>query len=483
MTILASPPAPTLTPSTARLNAHVDERLIEKFSAHLRGVKLQPGDANYDAARQVWNARIDRRPALIVRCAGVADVIQAVRFARETQMPLSVRSSGHNVTGCAVCDGGMMIDLSLLKGIHVDPIRQIARAQPGVHWGEFDHETQAFGLATTGGRISTVGIAGVTLGGGYGWLMRKCGLTIDNLRAVDIVTAAGEFVTASATENTDLFWGIRGGGGNFGIVTSFEYQLHPIGPLVTGGWTYYPATQARELLCFYRDFMRTAPDELSTLFNFLSAPPPAPFVPAHLRHTPVVAIAVCHVGSLEAAQQDLAPLRNVCQPLIDLIKPMRYTRLQRLFDAAGVFGHQVCTKSGHLSDLSDGAIDTLVKHATQITSPLSIVMLSSLGGAVARVGEHDTAFSYRQTAFDYAIDSVWDAPTEAERHLQWTNEFWQAMQPYSMGAYVNELDQAGAARVREAYTPATYTRLVALKNKYDPENLFHLNQNIMPTSE
>lgn len=462
------------------LDLPLDGMLRKAFRPSPRAVLLRPGEAGYDAARRVWNGRIDRKPALIARCAGVADVMQAVHFARRHNLDISVRSSGHNVTGCAVCEGGLMIDLSLLKGIRVDPGRRVARAEAGVTWGELDHETQAFGLATTGGRISTTGIAGLTLGGGYGWLMRTCGLTIDNLRSADIVTAEGRFITANATEHADLFWGIRGGGGNFGIVTSFEYQMHPIGPTVTGGMAFYPVERARELLMVYRALMDSAPNELSALFNVLGALPPVSFVPPHLHGRPAVAIAVCHVGSIDEAQRDLALLYEESRPLVDFIKPMRYTTLQRLFDAAGVSGNQVHAKSGHLTALGDEVIDTLVTHAIGITSPLSIVMISSLGGAVAQVGEHETAFSYRQTAYDYAITSVWTDPGASERHIQWTDDFWRAMQPYSIGAYVNELDGEGAARVREAYTPEAYARLVDVKNRYDPENLFHANQNITP---
>jgi FAD/FMN-containing dehydrogenase len=459
----------------------LDEALIKPFRSCLRGTLMKPGDDGYDAARRVWNGRIDRKPALIVPCVGVADVIQAVKFARVNNLEISVRGSGHNVTGNAVCDGGITIDLSAMRGVRVDPQLRTVRAQAGVTWGEFDHETQAFGLATTGARISTTGIAGVTLGGGYGWLMRKYGLAIDNLRSVDVVTADGGFITVSDGENADLFWGIRGGGGNFGIVTSFEYQLHPVGPMITGGMAFYPAVEAKELLYRYREFMATACDELTALFNFFSTLPPAPFVPSHLRGVPVVAIAVCHIGSIEDGRRELAPLREFAQPLIDRIRPMPYTTLQRLFDAAGVFGCQVHSQSGHLVELSDNAIETLVTHAAHITSPLSIVMISSLGGAVGRVGENDTAFSHRHVRYDYAIDSVWTDHRESRPHMQWTDDFGKAMRVFSSGTYVNELGDEGEERVRAAYNPTTYAQLVALKNKYDPGNLFHLNQNIKPT--
>jgi FAD/FMN-containing dehydrogenase len=462
------------------IETRFDGRIINELRKSLRGILLGPADKGYDAARRVWNGRIDRKPTLIVRCAGVADIVHAVNFAQRYNIPLSVRSTGHNVTGCAVCDNGLTIDLSLMKGIHVDPVRIMAHAQPGVTWGEFDHETQAFGLATTGGRISTTGIAGVTIGGGYGWLMRKYGLAIDNLKSVDIVTADGSFLTASATTNADLFWGVRGGGGNFGIITSLEFQLHPIGPLVTGGMVFYPAAQATELLHFYREFMATASNDLEALFNFLVAPS-APFVPQHLQGLPVVAIAICHVGSLDDARHDLTPLFELGQPLLNRIGPMPYTRLQRLFDAAGVFGYFVHGKSGHLLDLSDEVIDTLVTHAANMTSPLSIVMISSLGGALGCVGEHDTAFSHRNTAFDYAIDSIWSDPCQSEKHMRWADDFGEVMRPFSTGVYVNELGDEGEERVQEAYSPTTYARLVALKNKYDPYNLFRHNQNIKPS--
>src|SRR5712692_1718115 len=459
----------------------LDKTTIQEFRASLRGALLRPGDDGYDAARRVWNGMIDRKPALIVPCAGVADVINAVNFARTHNLLVSVRGGGHNVTGNAVCEGGIMIDLSPMKGIRVDPARRTARAQAGLTWREFDHETQAFGLATTGGQVSSTGIAGLTLGGGVGWLMRTCGLAVDNLLSVDIVTADGRLLTASATENEDLFWGVRGGGGNFGIVTSFEYRLHPIGPLVLGGMLLYPAAQAKELLHFYREFMAGTPNELMALVAFLTAPP-APFVPAHLQGTPMVAIAICYAGSIEEGQRVVEPLRRFGPPTLDLLSPMPYTVIQQLFDAANPFGLQVYVKSDHLADLGDEVIDTLVTHAATATSPLSVVILFPLEGVVSRVGEQETAFGHRNTAYDYVIYSMWTDPQESERHIQWTRDFWTAMQPFSTGVYVNELGNEGEDRVRAAYLPATYERLIALKNRYDPANLFRLNQNIKPTT-
>lgn len=464
----------------ARVESAALAGAVEAARKACRGEVLAPGDAGFAAARRVYNGGIDRRPALIVRCAGVADVRAAVNLARAHALPLAVRGGGHSAAGFGVCDGGLVVDLSPMKGVRVDPGHRTVQAQAGLTWGELDHETQAFGLASTGGRISSIGIAGMSLGGGYGWLMRKHGLAIDNLLSVDLVAADGSLLTASETENPDLFWGLRGGGGNFGIVTSLTYRLHPVGPVVTGGMAFYAIERARELLYVYRDFMAAATEQLATLCNFLLLPP-APFVPPHLVGLPVVAIPVCHLGSPDEAQRDLAPLREL-GPLIDRIRPMSYLKLQCLFDAAGAFGRLTYGRSGHLSRLGDDAVEALVPYATRLTSPYSIVMLSPLGGAVARVGEQDTAFGFRDTAFDLAVDAVWSDPQHSRRHRQWVQETWAAMQPYAHGVYVNELGDEGPERVREAYCPATYTRLVGLKRRYDPENLFRLNQNIDPAS-
>jgi len=440
---------------------------------------LAAGDPGYDDARRVYNGRVDRRPELIVRCAGAADVLAALGVARDEGLPLAVRGGGHSAAGYGVCDGGLVIDLSPMKGVHVDPNRRTVQAQAGLTWGELDHETQAFGLATTGGRISSTGVAGVTLGGGYGWLMRKHGLAVDNLLSVDLVTADGCLVTASESERPELFWGVRGGGGNFGIVTRLAFRLHPVGPVVTGGMAFYPAERIGAVLRAYRGLLASAPDDLSALCNVLRIPP-APFVPPHLVGAVVAAIAVCHSGSLEDARRDLAPLRDLGEPLVDRIRPMPYRTLQRMYDAAGVFGRHAYGRAGHLIGLNDDVIDTLATHAPHITSPFSVVMISAIGGAVARVGEHDTAFSRRHTAFDVAIDSVWDDPSESPLHVGWTDALWRELRPFTAGVYVNELGDEGMARVREAYSPETYRRLAALKTAYDPENVFRFNQNIPP---
>ena len=445
----------------------------------VRGAVLAPGDAGYDDVRRVFNGRVDRRPAAVVRCAGTADVLAALRFARDEGLPLAVRGGGHSAAGHGVCDGGVVIDLSPLKGVRVDPARRTVRAQAGLTWSELDHETQAFGVATTGARISSTGIAGVTLGGGYGWLMRRHGLAVDNLLSADLVTADGRRVTASERENPELFWGLRGGGGNFGIVTELEYRVHPVGPRVTGGMAFYPAARAGQVLRFYRGWMADAPDDLCALCNLLLLPP-APFVPPHLVGAPVAAIAVCHAGAAEDARRDLAPLAELGEPLIDRIAPMPYARLQRMYDAAGVFGRHSYGRSGHLPALPDAVVDALAARGPGVESPFSIVMVSSLGGAVARVGDDETAFGGRRTAFDVAVTAVWEGPTGAARHTGWADELWRAVGPFTTGVYVNELGDEGPARVRQAYTPRAWDRLAALKAAWDPANVFRINQNIPP---
>jgi len=460
----------------------LEQAVVAEFKSRLRGELLGPGDDGYDGARAIWNGMIDKRPALIARCTGVADVIEAVNFARTHNLLVSVRGGGHNVAGKAVCDGGLMIDLSLMKGIHVDPKARTARAQPGVSWGDLDWETQPFGLATPGGIVSTTGIAGLTLGGGIGWLQRKYGLTCDNLLSVDIVTADGRFLTASEDENADLFWGVRGGGGNFGIVTSFEYRLHPVGPIVVAGLVLHPMEEAREFLQFYREYVATAPDELSVI-PLLRLAPPAPFLPQEVHGAPVVGAAVLYAGPVDEGQRVVQPLKDFGSPLADLVGPKPFIAHQTMFDAGAPQGIQYYVKSEYLPGLSDDAIDVIADHGAGITSPVSVVAFQHVGGAISRVGEGDTAVSHRDAALAFVIQSGWVDPEEADKHIQWTREFWKAMQPFSAGGvYVNFLSQDdGENRVRAAYGAGTYERLVALKNKYDPTNFFHLNQNIKPT--
>ncbi len=458
--------------------AELDEAAVQKLRAGLRGALLRPGDAHYDTARLLWNGLVDRRPALIVRCAGAADVIQGLAFARRQGLPLAVRGGGNNITGRALCDDGLVLDLSLMKGLRVDPAGRAARVEAGVTWGELDHETQAFGLATTGAHISTTGVVGVTLGGGYGWLMRKHGLAADNLVSADLVTADGRLLCAGVDSHPELLWALRGGGGNFGVVTSAEYRLHPVGPLVVGGMAFYAAERTAEVLRFYRELTGGASDDLTVLATLCTAPP-APFVPPELRGAPVAALAVCHCGPPDAALRDLAPLRAL-GPLVDRIGPIPYTRLQRLFDAAGVFGRCVHVRSGHLTALGDDLIDTVARHFAGITSPLSVVMISPLGGAVARVDERATAFGHRRTAYDIAITAMWADPRESALHRGWADRLWEELRPHSAGVYVNELGDEGEERLRAAYHPASFARLAELKQRYDPDNLFQPCQNIRP---
>jgi FAD/FMN-containing dehydrogenase len=455
--------------------ALLEEGVVEAFRASLRGQLLRAGDASYDAARTIWNGMIDRRPALIARCAGVADVIHGVNFAQTHQLLLAVRGGGHNVAGNAVCDGGLMLDLSGMQSVRVDPVRRTARAEPGLTWGEFDHETQVFGLATSGGQVSTTGIAGLTLGGGWGYLARKYGLASDNLLAVDIVTANGQLLTASATEHADLFWGVRGGGGNFGVVTSFEYQLHPVGP-VLAGVVIHPFAQARAVLRFYRDFTRTTPDELASGAVCMTMPD----------GTPVAGIVVCYNGPLEAGERVLQPLRAFGTPLADQIGSMPYTAAQKLLDPFYPPGLQQYWKASFLKEISDAAIDTMVAYCAQRPSPICHGLIEhTLGGAVSRVDREATAFHHRDVQYSFMSLGVCTDPAEAKKCVQWAREFWDAMQPFTTGGvYVNYLGREadeGAERLQAAYGPEKYQRLVALKNKYDPTNLFRLNQNIKPT--
>ena len=464
----------TATPAAATTDL---ERLRESF----RGPLIDPDDEGYDAARAIWNGAIDRRPACVARCTGVADVVAAVRFARERDLLVAVRSGGHGVGGHAVCDGGLVIDLSPMKGIRVDPPARTARAEAGVLWGELDRETQLHGLATVGGIVTHTGIAGLTLGGGIGWLTRKHGATVDNLLSVDLVTAEGEILTANWDENPDLFWGVRGGGGNFGVVTSFEYRLHPVGPIVLAGPIFYPFEDAPEVLRFYREFIATAPDELTTIFE-LSVAPPLPFLPEEVHGKPIVMVGACYAGSPDEGAEVVRPLRQFGRPIADLLEPKPYTALQSMFDPLVPHGWHRYWKSVELPPLTDAAIDTLIEHAAAFTSPRSYCIVFQLGGALARAGEDETAFSQRDATHNVNINAVWtDDDPDGERHVAWARDFFSAMEPHAgRRVYVNFLGDEGAARVRQAYGDRQYERLVALKRAYDPTNFFRLNQNIEP---
>lgn len=443
---------------------------LDELKASLRGQLLRPGDAGYDAARKVWNGMIDKRPAMIARCTGAGDVIQCVRIAREHDLLVSVRGGGHNVAGIAICDGGLMIDLSPMKSIRVDPVAWTARAEPGVLWGEFDRETQMFGLATTGGQVSTTGIAGLTLGGGEGWLASKHGFTIDNLLSADVVTAEGQLTTASGTEHEDLFWALRGAGHNFGVVTSFEYRLHPV-PIVLGGMVLHPFQRARDVLRFYREFTAALPDELTTMGVILTGPD----------GNQVAALIVCYAGAVDEGERVLAPLRGFGPPVADTIGPIPYTTMQTMLDAAFPPGRLNYWKSSLTNRLSDEVIDAIVEYAAEIPSPFSAVAIADFHGAHSRVGKRDTAYYHRDLQYDILILSSWTELAESERNVRWTRELYQTIQVHlPRGVYVNILDRdEGNERVRDAYGP-NYERLVTLKNKYDPTNFFRLNQNIKP---
>lgn len=452
----------------------LQETTITALQTSLRGPLLRPGDAGYEEARKVWNANIDKRPALIACCAGVADVIHAVNFARTNTLLVSVRGGGHNIPGNCICNGGLVIDLSRMKGIRVDPARRTVRAEGGVKWGEFDHETQAFGLATTGGTDADTGIAGLTLGGGIGWLSGRYGLACDNLIAADIVTADGQLRHVNASEHQDLLWALRGGGGNFGVVTSFEYQLHPVGPLVLAGVMFYPFAQATEFLRFYRDFSRTIPAELNTIGGLGTSPAGAK----------VGVMAVCYSGPLEDGEQVLRPVREFGPPLADHIQPMPYTAAQQILAPLAPAGRHYYIKSHFITAISDPAIATMVTHFEQVPSPLSAMIFQQLGHAVSRVPSGATAFGHRHSGYEWAAFSAWLDPGESARHIQWAREFSQAMLPFTQGFYVNQVGteaDEGADLIRQAFG-ANYQRLADLKRQYDPTNLFRHNQNIPPTA-
>lgn len=467
--------------TTTGQDAALEASVVEELRESLRGELLRSGDNDYDNARTIYNAMIDRHPGLIVRCAGAADVISAVNFARTNQLLVAVRGGGHNVGGFAVCDGGIVIDLSQMKGMRIDLAAQSVRADPGLTWGELNHDLQVFGLAATGGFVSTTGVAGLTLGGGLGWLVRKYGLACDNLLSVDIVTADGQLLTANATQNQDLFWGVRGSGGNLGVITSLEFKAHRLST-VLAGQVIHPAANGREALQFWRDFAATAPEELTDGAVLLSAPP-APFLPDEVHGTPVVGVYIVYTGSIDAGEQVMKPLREFGQPLADIVQPMPYMAAQTMIDGAFPPGFQNYWKSSVLNGLSDDAIDTILAYFAKVPSPMSAVILEHNGdGAMNRVDSSETSFGHRDWSYNLLIVSIWDDPADSDKNIAWTREFWEAMTPFTANkVYVNYLGDEGEDRVKAAYAAPTYERLVDLKNQYDPTNLFKLNQNIKPT--
>ncbi|MFY9531297.1 MAG: FAD-binding oxidoreductase [Candidatus Acidiferrales bacterium] len=448
----------------------IPESAIQKLRSSLRGQSFCPGEQGYDTARAVPNALIDRRPAIIARCSGAADVIACVRFAREHDLLVSVRGGGHSVAGKSVCDGGLMIDLSAMKGIRVDPAKRSVRAEPGLTLGEFDRETQAFGLATTQGTVSKTGISGLTLGGGWGHLHGKYGIALDNVTAVDVVTADGRLLTADASENQDLFWGVRGGGGNFGIVTSFEYRLYQVGP-VLGGAAFYPVAKTREVLLFYRDFADASPDELVTQAGSFTTPDGAT----------VFAVGGCYCGSLSEGEKVLKPLRTFGSPVADIFGAINYVQMQSMFDDFFPPGRRTYAKANFIRTLDDAAIEAFVEYVGKSPSPYTFgPWLEHWHGAATRVGVTDTAFPHRRYSYNFFVWSNWESSSESEKNIQWTRACWDAMRPFmGSGTYVNYLEDEGDPLARAAYGP-NYDRLVALKKKYDPTNFFRMNHNIKP---
>ena len=459
-------------PLTGAAAGQIGGRAVRDLSGALKGPVLRPGDSGYDDARRIWNGMIDRRPDLIARCADAADVVAAVDFARTVNVVVSVRGGDHNAAGNAVCDGGLMIDLSMMKGLTVDPVARTARAEPGLRWAEFDRDTQRHGLATTGGIVSDTGVAGLTLGGGIGWLAGRYGLSCDNLLEAEVVTANGQLLRASDRENADLFWALRGGSGNFGVVTSFTFRVHPVGPAVVAGMVAHPLERAGEVLRFYRDFTQAAPDEVNTMAGFLTTPD----------GVKVVAIAACHCGSIENGERALRPLQDFGAPVLDQIGQVPYTEFQAGLDPAFPRGRRYYWKSATMRELSDTAIAQLVELFETVPSPFTALMLQQLGNAANRVPVEATAFPHRDARWDGLVLSGWDDPEQDEVQIQWTRRAWTALRPFSTGGvYVNVVADGNAEEIHGAYG-ANHTRLASLKAKYDPANVFRLNANILPPS-
>ncbi len=461
----------------------INEKIVNKFKQKIKGNLIGKNDTGYDDARKIWNGMIDRYPLLILQCADENDVVEAVKFAQENEVTTAIRGSGHNVAGLGTCDDGIVIDLSPMKKIDIDAEAQTVKAQAGLTWGEFDKKTQEFGLATTGGLVSTTGISGFTLGGGFGWLVRKYGLTVDNLLSVNMVLADGKKVKASPKENAELFWGIRGGGGNFGVVTSFEYQLHKVGPEVFGGAIFFPVSKAKDLLKFYREWTKNIPDELSTMIAFITAPP-EPFVPKELIGTQMIGVALCYTGSLKDGDKIVKPMRDFSSAPIDHLGPIPYTALQGMFDPSAPKGIHSYWKTQHLLDINDSAIEIMLENISKMKSlsPFSAIHIHHWEGAVKRGMKNDMAFAHRDTRFVINMVGLWQAGEDENKHINWVRSFSKSIQPYATGQlYFNFLADIKEDQIKAAFGEEKYDRLVALKNKYDPKNFFQINQNIRPT--
>jgi FAD/FMN-containing dehydrogenase len=458
----------------------IGEATVAEFAVGLRGTAVRPGDEGYDLERTIWNGAHDRRPALIVRCAGVADVIRTVDLARTEGLPLAVRGGGHSIPGFSTVDGGIVLDLSQMRGIQVDPARRTAAAQAGCTWKDLDAETQQFGLATTGGLVSSTGIAGFTTGGGIGWLMRKHGLASDNLVGADVVTADGQLVHASPSEHPDLFWGLRGGGGNFGVVTSFEFQLHQVGPTVLSGLAFYPADEAEQVLRGYRAACATAPDELTTLVNLTTAPP-VPFLPESVHGKPIIGIGGCWSGDLDAGADATAPFRSLGTVIADVFAPTPYAGWQQALDPLYPRGIHNYFRSAFLRTVDDASLRVVLDSFATAPTPLTEIHLQHLGGAVGRVPADATAFALRDQEFIVNVVARTPNADGFADVVDWARGVTSALGP-DAGTYVNFTGESTAALVRASYPPDTYQRLVELKNAYDPDNLFRLNQNIVPST-
>jgi FAD/FMN-containing dehydrogenase len=454
-------------------NVDVPAEALRAFKAGFRGPLLTASDAAYDETRQVWNAMIDRRPSLIARCSGTADVVCALQFAREHRLVNTVRGGGHNIAGLAVCEGGLMIDLSLMRGVWVDAADRTCRAQAGCTLADVDRETQLHGLAAVLGFVSATGIAGLTVGGGFGYLTRRHGWTCDNLLSMDVVTAQGKLLRASAEENAELFWALRGGGGNFGIVTSFEYRLHPVGPQILGGAIAWRAADSRQVLQAYADFSAKAPRELTSV-AILRIAPPAPWLPKEVHGQPIVAVFVCHSGKPEEGEALLAPLRGLGQPVADMVMRRPYTQMQSLLDATQPKGRRYYWKSHYVARIDARYIDAVVEHAARIRSPHSAILTFQIGGALNLLGAGECPAGNRDAAYVLNIAGSWERPEDDEANVRWARECFEAARPCSTGGtYVNFLTaEEGSDRIEAAYGAANLQRLAALKRKHDPDNLF-----------
>ncbi|MEX0799626.1 MAG: FAD-binding oxidoreductase [Dehalococcoidia bacterium] len=456
---------------------------LDELRASLRGPVVSAEDPAYDETRAIWNAMIDKRPAAIARCAGTADIIDALNFARKHDLPLSVRAGGHNIGGTALCDDGIVIDLSQLKGVHVDLERETVRVQPGVTLGDIDRETQAFGYVVPSGFVSQTGLSGLTLGGGFGWLTRKWGFTSDHLISADVVTASGELLRASEKENADLFWGLRGGGGNFGIVASYEYRMRKLGPTVIAGLVAHPMDKAQELISFYREFSEAAPDDLTCVL-LLRIAPPAPFLPEDIHGKPIAAIVVCHAGPIEEAEKAVRPLKEFGSPVADTVQPKPFTVHQSALDGTQPPGRYYYWKSDYLPGVTDAAQETILERTKEFPSPESALIVFQLGGEAARMDDDTSAAAHRDAPYVLNVASSCIDRGKIDACRDWARGSWSAMRPHSTGgAYVNFLtEDEGDDRTLEAYGAEKHARLVALKNKYDPANLFRVNRNIRPSA-